>query len=331
MFAPTNTLTMVHGNQKAVVSKESTEITDLDKETITHIDTVHKTYTVTTFAQMRQAFANMPKQMQQAQDQMKQAQAQQPQQPKTDLKTSFDVSAKNTGVSKEINGLTAQEQVVTMQMHMTDPNAPPTEAVNSMTYVVTTDAWIAPDPPEVKEIQEFDKRFGQKLMEGVDMSAFKAQMSQMSQMKQNPGHGANVRRPARICGSDGADGEGTGKAAGHTGDGGDAHGWKRDWAGSGSEHGDNSGTARSCRSATSLWRLGCRPGSDRYRSSDSRRRSEQAGYCGLGVRQLCAGSFPSEEGGHTATGRPQPRPRLRTPQPPEHPQQQERRPQPAQP
>ena len=187
MFAPTNTLTMVHGNQKAVVSKDSTEITDLDKQTITHIDTVHKTYTVTTFAQMRQAFANMPKQMEQAQQQMKQAQAQQPQQPKTDLKTSFDVSANNTGVTKEVNGLTAQEQVVTMQMHITDPNAPPTEAVNSMTYVVTTDAWIAPDPPEVKEIQEFDKRFGEKLMEGVDMSAFKAEMSQMSQMKQNPG------------------------------------------------------------------------------------------------------------------------------------------------
>ena len=56
MFAPTNTLTMVHGNQKAVVTKESTEITDLDKETITRIDTVHKTYTVVTFAQMRQAF-----------------------------------------------------------------------------------------------------------------------------------------------------------------------------------------------------------------------------------------------------------------------------------
>ena len=183
LFAPTNTLTMVHGNQKAVVSKDSTEITDLDKETITHIDTAHKTYTVTTFAQMRQAIADMPKQMEQAQAQMKQAQAQQQaQQPKTDLKTSFDVSAKNTGVSKEINGLTAQEQVVTMQMHVTDPNAPPTEAVNSMTYVVTTDAWIAPDPPEVKEIQDFDVRMGKKLMAGVDMSAFKAQMT-----SQNPG------------------------------------------------------------------------------------------------------------------------------------------------
>src|SRR6202453_4006045 len=182
MFAPMTTVTMVHGNQKAVVSKDSTEITDLDRETITHIDTMHKTYTVVTFAQMRQAIANMPKQMEQAQSQVKQAQAQQQaQQPKTDLKTSFEVSAKNTGVSKEVNGLTAQEQVVTMQMHITDPNAPPTEAVNSMTYVVTTDAWIAPDPPEVKEIQDFDLRMGQKLMAGMDLSAFKPQMGQMSQ------------------------------------------------------------------------------------------------------------------------------------------------------
>jgi len=177
MLAPTTTSTMVHGNQKAVVSKDSTEITDLDRETITHIDNLHKTYSVVTFAQMRQAFENMPKQMEQAQENAKQGQPQQPQQPKTDLKTSFDVSVKNTGVSKEVNGLTAQEQLVTMQMHVTDPNAPPTDATNTVTYVVTTDAWIAPDPPEIKEVQEFDKRFGLKLMAGVDMSAWKSQMA----------------------------------------------------------------------------------------------------------------------------------------------------------
>jgi hypothetical protein len=186
MFAPITTMTMVHGNQKAVVSKDSTEITDLDRETITHINTANKTYTVTTFAQMRQAFANVPKQMEQAQEKAKEAPAQQPPPQKTDLKTTFDVSAKNTGMTKDINGITAQEQLVTMQMHMTDPNAPPTESVNSMTYTVTTDAWIAPDPPEVKEIQDFDLRFGQKLMAGVDMSAFRDQMVQMRQTSQSP-------------------------------------------------------------------------------------------------------------------------------------------------
>jgi hypothetical protein len=184
-FAPITTTTMIHGNQKAVVGKDSTEIIDLDKETVTRIDNVRKTYTVMTFAQMRQAFEQMPKQMQQAQDQAKQEP--QAQQPKSDVKTSFDVSVKNTGVTKQVNGFTAQEQLVTLQMHATDPNAPPTDAVNSVTYVVTTDAWITPDPPEVKEIQDFDKRYAQKLMEGVDLSAFKAQMTQMQNSSQNPG------------------------------------------------------------------------------------------------------------------------------------------------
>jgi hypothetical protein len=176
MFAPTNTLTMVHGNQKAVVTKDSMEITDLDQETITHVDMTNKTYSVITFAQMRQAFANMPKQMEQAQTQMKQAQEQMKQQqgqmPANNMQTSFVVTAKNTGVSKVVNGVTAQEQLITMSMKVTDPNAAATNSTNSITYVVTTDAWIAPDPPAVKEIQDFDLRAAKKMMEGVDMSAF---------------------------------------------------------------------------------------------------------------------------------------------------------------
>jgi len=168
MLAPTNTLTMVHGNQKAVISKNSTEIIDLDKETITRFDTEKKTYSVMTFAQMRQAAADMMKRMQQAPPQ----QAAAGQQPKSDLKTSFEVSVKNTGQSKSVNGLNAQEQVVELHMHITDPNGAGTAAQNTMTYTVTTDAWIAPEPPELKEIQDFDARMGKKMMEGADLSAF---------------------------------------------------------------------------------------------------------------------------------------------------------------
>ena len=132
-------------------------------------------------------------------------------------------------MTKEVNGLTAQEQLVTLQMHVTDPNAPPTEAGNSMTYVVTTDAWIAPDPPEVKEIQDFDKRFGQKLMAGVDMSALKAQMAQMHDMSQNPGMAQMFGGKPGSGEAMAADGERDGEAAGHAGYGGDDHGWERNW------------------------------------------------------------------------------------------------------
>jgi hypothetical protein len=186
MLAPISTTTMVHGNQKAVVSKDSTEITDLDRECIIRIDNVKKTYTVITFAEMRQAFMNMPKQMDKMQAQMKQAQANQPQQP-SDIKTTFDVKVNNTGITKVVNGLEAQEQVITMTMKVTMTNPPPPpqgqpadpNAPNSMDYTVTTDTWVAPDPPEIKEIADFDIRFGQKLMQGVDMKEFAEQMKQM--------------------------------------------------------------------------------------------------------------------------------------------------------
>ncbi len=41
--APISETTMVHGNQKAIVSKDYTEIWDLDRESITHIDNNTKT------------------------------------------------------------------------------------------------------------------------------------------------------------------------------------------------------------------------------------------------------------------------------------------------
>ena len=183
MLAPITTTTMVHGNQKAVVTKDSTEITDLDRECMIRIDNVKKTYTVITFAEMRQAFLNMPKQMEKMQAQTKQAQPQQP----SDIKTSFDMKVNNTGITKSVNGLEAQEQVIimTMKVTMTNPPPPPAgqpvdpNAPTSMNYTITTDTWVAPDPPEIKEIADFDLRFGQKLMEGVDMKEMAEQWKQM--------------------------------------------------------------------------------------------------------------------------------------------------------
>lgn len=195
-YAPVNTLTMVHGNQKAVVTKESTEITDLDKEEIIHIDNVKKTYSIMTFEQMRQAMQQLPAKIQQATQQAQQQQN--PQQPAPNIKTSFNVDVKNTGASKEVNGLMAQEQIVTLTMTVTNldaqangtvspdgqpgPTQPaqpggqpaptgPNGQPNSATFVVTNDAWIAPDPPQIKEIADFDQRLAEKMMEGVDAQA----------------------------------------------------------------------------------------------------------------------------------------------------------------
>lgn len=167
MTAPTSTTTMVQGNRKAVISKDYTDITDLDREVIIHIDNEKRTYTVTTFADMRKAMEQMPQQIEQAQEQAKQPK-QSPAQPTT-LQTSFTVSVTDPGASKVIGGYNAKEQIMTMKMIVTDTANPGT----NVTYTITSEIWTTPDlPDEMKDVQDFDMRFAKALMASVDLSAF---------------------------------------------------------------------------------------------------------------------------------------------------------------
>jgi hypothetical protein len=170
---PMTTTTMVHGNQKAVVRNESTEIYDLDKQEIIHIDTVRKKYSVDTFADMRKMMAKMPDMMKQAQAQaaaaQAQAQAQQTQIPASNLQYSFSVSVNDTGLQQVVNGLNAKQHILKLTAIVTDPSNPGT----SVTYTTTSEIWTTPDvPEEIKDAQDFDIRFGQALMSGVDLSAY---------------------------------------------------------------------------------------------------------------------------------------------------------------
>jgi len=189
MFAPTNTLVLVHGNQKATVNKDYIDIIDLDAGTMIHIDKVNRTYSVVTFDELRRMMQQMPQLEQKQQAQLKQAQQQMPQ---TNLQMSFDVQIKDTGVTKLVNGLMATEHVMTLTMKVTVPpsaaagtQAPASSAAapdaagaaaqtNAVAYTITTDIWIAPDPPQVQEIHDFDMRMAKKMMEGVDTSALVA-------------------------------------------------------------------------------------------------------------------------------------------------------------
>jgi hypothetical protein len=64
------------------------------------------------------------------------------------------------------------------------PNGGPT----TVTYSMTTDIWTTPDvPEEMREIQDFDMRFAQKLMAGVDFSAYR---DMFAGNRSNPGMAA---------------------------------------------------------------------------------------------------------------------------------------------
>lgn len=169
MTDPTTTTTMVSGNKKAVVTAESTEIYDLDRQQIVHIDTVNKQYSVDTFADMRKMMATIPDKLKQAQAQVAQQQAQQPQMPPSTLQCKFAVTVDDTGVQQVVNGLNAKQQILKLTATVTDTSNPGT----SVTYTMTSEIWTTPDvPAEMKDAQEFDVRFAQALMSGVDLSAY---------------------------------------------------------------------------------------------------------------------------------------------------------------
>jgi hypothetical protein len=122
----------------------------LANETITSVDLQKKTYSVMTFAEMKQMMEQMSQKMQQAQQKQQQKNGDQ-----VDMK--FQVSAK-PGATKAINGFDASEMVLTMKMEGTDQKSGQTGSM-----VVVADTWIAPAVPGYNEVRNFHRRMAEKI------------------------------------------------------------------------------------------------------------------------------------------------------------------------
>jgi hypothetical protein len=162
------------GNRLAHVSPDNIEIIDLDQETITHIDTAKRTYTVMTFQQMKE-------QMARAQQEMEKQQAAHPAaapapNPDADkVKMSFDVHVRKTGTVRHVSGLETTEAIMTMMMNATDQNTKQTG-----TMAITNDMWLVPEIPGYAQVRDFYMRMGAKMGTvsagtGMDMRAMLAQ------------------------------------------------------------------------------------------------------------------------------------------------------------
>src|SRR3954470_5308835 len=146
------------GNRMATVNADSIEIIDLDKETITHVDTLKKTYTVMTFDQIKQQMENARKEMEKKQAEHP-ASAPQPTQNPDDVKVSFDVKVRKTGAEKQVNGLSSKEAILTMTMNATDQKTQQTAGA----MAVTNDMWMVPEVPGYDQVRDFHKRMAEKL------------------------------------------------------------------------------------------------------------------------------------------------------------------------
>ena len=94
---------IIKGNRMATVTKDRISVIDLDKENITTVDTAKKTYSVMTFAEMKQAMEDAAKRMQGRQKSKS-----------DDVQAQFKISAKVTGQTRTLQGLRAKEMLITM-------------------------------------------------------------------------------------------------------------------------------------------------------------------------------------------------------------------------
>ena len=151
---PVKSTTSLKGNRMVHRTADSASIIDLDKETITTVNYAKKTYSVATFAQIKQAMDEMN---QKAREQ-KATSTEQKGNPGEQVDMHFDVKVNDTGQSKVINGNNAREMIMTITMQGADAKSGAKGGID-----MTTDMWIAPQVSGYQEVRDFYRRMSEKL------------------------------------------------------------------------------------------------------------------------------------------------------------------------
>jgi hypothetical protein len=152
------TTVALKGSRLATLSDSTGQIVDLSEEKVYELDIRRKTYRVRTFAEIRQqmeeARAKAQKAMQEEQAKAPEAPASQP--PAEAMEIDFDVQ--KTGQSRTINGFNTEQAKVIVSVREKGKTLEQSGGLQ-----ITTDLWLAPSVPALKEIADFHLQYAQKL------------------------------------------------------------------------------------------------------------------------------------------------------------------------
>jgi hypothetical protein len=147
----------VKGNRKVTSTDTTSQIIDLGEEKIYNVDLKKKSYKVTTFAELRRQMEEAQRKA--AEDARKQEERSEPGPAKgSEKEVEVDFDVKNTGQAKTINGFNTRQSVVTITVREKGKTL---EQGGGL--VMTSDMWMAPDQPAMKEVADFDRRYAAKL------------------------------------------------------------------------------------------------------------------------------------------------------------------------
>ena len=158
-LAPTTSTVMIHGSRMVRSNPHSTEVIDLDDQTITMIDHDKRAYSVMTFQEMEKAMA----------DAAAKAKGAKPT-PTSGSQMSFNAHISNSGATRQLDGQTASEVLLSITMTPNSGAANATNGTNAQGgMAATSEMWLIKDAPGMPEMRSFNERMAKELK--VDMAA----------------------------------------------------------------------------------------------------------------------------------------------------------------
>ena len=147
----------VKGDRKFTSNGTTGQIVDLREEKVYDLDLKDKTYTVTTFADIRKQMEEARRKAEeQASDQEDTPEEKQRPAEKAEVEIDFDI--KESGQKRAINGFDAREVIMTV---IAREKGKTLEQSGGM--VMTTNSWLADKVAGLSEVAEFDRRYAEKL------------------------------------------------------------------------------------------------------------------------------------------------------------------------
>jgi hypothetical protein len=150
----------VKGNRMATMSDANGQIIDLTEEKIYDLDIKKKTYTVTTFAELRKRMDEARRDAEKsAAQQTREAEPSKPAEKDPNAKeVEVDFDIKNTSETRTINGFNTTKSVMTVTVREKG------KTLNeSGGLVMTTDMWMTPNAPSTKDLIDFNRRYAEKV------------------------------------------------------------------------------------------------------------------------------------------------------------------------
>jgi hypothetical protein len=156
----------VKGDRKSELTESTGRIVDLAEEKVYELDMKKKTYTVITFEELRRRLDEAREEAEEQAEKEEPAQAREKSdEPAREMEIDFDI--KETGQTKTIAGHNTREVVMTVIVR--EKGRTLEEGGGA---VMTTNSWVAPTIPAMKELMDFEIRYWKAIApEAAGMSA----------------------------------------------------------------------------------------------------------------------------------------------------------------